>query len=237
MIMGAMGSRDPDRSTLKIAVHFTWRRTGPVWGLVGALVVAACATVSPTLRDQEIGVASWYGEPFHGQLTANGERYDMHAYTAAHRLYPFGTRLRVTNLENGRSVIVRVNDRGPFVRGRIIDLSLAAATDLGMVPDGTARVRLDRVSVPTSMAAEEPAYTVQVGSFVEQASARALERRLSARYPDVLVAPVQLDGTTHYRVQVGRVATITDAEQLARRLDREGFTPFVTRQDPKPPVR
>ena len=237
MIMGAMSRQKPDRSTLKTAVRFAWRRAGPVWGLVGALAVAACATVSPTLRNQEVGVASWYGEPFHGQLTANGERYDMHAFTAAHRLYPFGTRLRVTNLENGRSVIVRINDRGPFVRGRIIDVSLAAATDLGMVPNGTARVRLDRVSVPTSLAAEEPAYTVQIGAFVEEASARSLERRLSARYPDVLVAAVRVDGTTYYRVRVGRVTTIADAEQLARRLDREGYTPFVTRQDPEPQVR
>ena len=161
----------------------------------------------------------------------------MHAYTAAHRLYPFGTRLRVTNLENGRSVTVRVNDRGPFVRGRVIDLSLAAATDLGMVPNGTARVRLDRVSVPASIASEESAYTVQIGAFVEAASARTLQQQLRSRYPDVLVSSVRVDGATYYRVRVGRVATIADAEQLARRLDREGFTPFVTRQDPEPMVR
>ena len=199
-----------------------------------ALAVTACATVAPTLRDQQIGVASWYGEPFHGRLTANGERYDMHAYTAAHRLYPFGTRLRVINLDNGRSVTVRVNDRGPFVRGRIIDLSLAAATDLGMVPNGTARVKLERLSVPASMADGEAAYTVQVGAFVDETSARALERRLSAGYPDVLVTPVRVDGTTYYRVRVGRVATIPEAERLADRLDREGLSTFVTRQDPIP---
>jgi len=200
-----------------------------------ALAVTACATVAPTLRDQELGVASWYGEPFHGRLTANGERYDMHTYTAAHRLYPFGTRLRVINLDNGRSVTVRINDRGPFVRGRVIDLSFAAATDLGMVPNGTARVRLERLSVPASVGAEEAAYTVQVGAFVEETSAQALERRLSARYPDVLVSSVRVDGSTYYRVRVGRVGTIADAERLARRLDGEGFTPFVTRQDPEPP--
>lgn len=213
-----------------------------VWakGVGGALLacaVTACATVTPTLRDQQVGVASWYGEPFHGRLTANGERYDMYAYTAAHRLYPFGTRLRVINLDNGRSVTVRVNDRGPFVRGRIIDLSLAAATDLGMVSNGTARVKLERLSVPASIAAKESAYTVQVGAFVEEASARELERRLSARYSDVLVSSVRVDGETYYRVRVGRVATIADAERLAHRLDREGFTPFVTRQDPGPPIR
>lgn len=202
-----------------------------------ALAMTACATVAPTLRNQEVGVASWYGEPFHGRLTANGERYDMHTYTAAHRLYPFGTRLRVINLDNGRSVTVRINDRGPFVRGRVIDLSLAAATDLGMVPNGTARVRLERLSVPVSLASEESAYTVQVGAFVEETTARGLQRRLSAGYPDVLVSSVRMDGSTYYRVRVGRVATIAEAEGLARRLDRDGFTPFVTRQDPEPPVQ
>jgi len=205
------------------------------WGFLGAVILTACATVATAPRDQEVGVASWYGEPFHGQLTANGETYDMHTYTAAHRLYPFGTRLRVTNLENGRSVMVRVNDRGPFVRGRIIDLSFAAATDLGMVPHGTTRVRLQRVSVPVSV--EESAYTVQIGAFVEQASALTLQRRLADRYADVWVSPVRLNGATYYRVRVGRVATIAEAERLAGRLDHEGFTSFVTRQDPEPMVR
>jgi rare lipoprotein A len=209
-----------------------------VWGLaVGLLAVTACATVAPVLRDREVGVASWYGEPFHGRLTANGERYDMHAYTAAHRLYPFGTRLRVTNLDNGRSVMVRVNDRGPFVKGRIIDLSYSAATDLGMVPNGTTRVRLERVSVPASVAAEESAYTVQIGAFIDEESARTLQRRLSDRYADVSVSPVRLNGAIYHRVRVGRAATIAEAEAVASRLEREGLTAFVTRQDPEPMVR
>ncbi len=211
------------------------RRAGSL--VLVLLAAAACATVTPVLRDQEVGVASWYGEPFHGQLTANGERYDMHTYTAAHRLYPFGTRLRVTNLANGRSVTVRVNDRGPFVRGRIIDVSLAAATDLDMLSNGTTRVRLDRVAVPTSAAGTESAYTVQIGAFVEAASAHALQQRLSGRYADVVLSSIRLNETIYYRVRVGRVATIADAEGLARRLEREGLTSFVTRQDPEPMVR
>jgi rare lipoprotein A len=238
--MGAMiimTGRERAPSTQSRRFRLGWWRMGSCWGVLGVLALTACATVAPVLRDREVGVASWYGEPFHGRLTANGERYNMYAYTAAHRLYPFGTRLRVTNLENGRSVTVRVNDRGPFVRGRIIDLSLAAATDLGMVSNGTAHVRLERVSAPASIAADEATYTVQVGAFVEEASARALERRLNVRYPDVLVSSVRVDGSTYYRVRVGRVATIADAERLARRLDGEGFTPFVTRQDPEPMIR
>ena len=89
------------------------------------------------------GVASYYADEFHGRLTSNGETYDMNGMTCAHRTFPFGTRMRVTNLDNGRSAVVRVNDRGPFHEGRIVDLSLGAAKELGIVPSGTARVRLE----------------------------------------------------------------------------------------------
>jgi rare lipoprotein A len=93
----------------------------------------------------ETGVASYYADPYHGKPTASGEVFDMHALTAAHRSYKFGTRVRVTHLGNNRSVIVRINDRGPFVRGRVIDLSLAAAEGLQMVKSGLAKVRLEIV--------------------------------------------------------------------------------------------
>ncbi len=159
----------------------------------------------------------------------------MYALTAAHRLLPFGTRLRVTNLENDRSVVVRINDRGPFVRDRIIDLSRAAADSIGMVEHGTARVRLERLSNPVG--ANEPAYTVQVGAFSEETSARRLMEQLRASYPEVFIMTVQIDGLTYHRVRVGRTASIDAAETLARRLDREGLTTFVTRQDPGPMVR
>ncbi len=89
------------------------------------------------------GVASYYADEFHGRLTSNGEMYDMHGLTAAHRTLPFGTKVRVTNLENGKSVVVRINDRGPFKEGRIIDLTLGAAKELDMIRNGTAKVRLE----------------------------------------------------------------------------------------------
>jgi rare lipoprotein A len=92
-----------------------------------------------------VGLASFYGRRFHGRRTASGDRYDMHAFTCAHRTAPFGTRLRVTELETGRSVVVVVNDRGPFVRGRVVDVSLAAARALGIVGRGIARVRIERL--------------------------------------------------------------------------------------------
>jgi peptidoglycan lytic transglycosylase len=98
------------------------------------------------LRTLGTGVASYYGRRFHGRLTANGERFNMNAMTAAHKTLPFGTRVRVTNPRNGRSVTVRINDRGPFIRGRTIDLSRGAAERIGMIASGHARVKLDIVS-------------------------------------------------------------------------------------------
>lgn len=115
-------------------------------GIVSCLAVAGCATwMAP---EEQIGLASWYGPGFHGNKTANGEVYDMHAQTAAHRTLPFGTLVRVTRLDTGASTVVRINDRGPHVAGRVIDLSNGAAGDIGLVKDGLARVRLDIIHLP-----------------------------------------------------------------------------------------
>ncbi|HPQ41445.1 MAG TPA: septal ring lytic transglycosylase RlpA family protein [bacterium] len=117
----------------------------PVTVLLAAIALNGCAS-SPRRTESfqtEVGLASWYGRKFQGGLTASGERYDMYRLTAAHPTLPFGTRVRVTRLENGRSVIVRINDRGPFIAGRIIDLSYQAARDLGMIREGLARVRVE----------------------------------------------------------------------------------------------
>jgi rare lipoprotein A len=113
---------------------------------LAALLAGACAHAPPPREDRggEVGLASFYGDEFHGRRTASGSRYDKHALTCAHPSAPFGTRLRVTDLETGRSVVVTVNDRGPFAPGRIVDLSLAAAKRLGIVRRGLARVRVDR---------------------------------------------------------------------------------------------
>ena len=115
-------------------------------GIVSCLAVAGCATW--TAPEEQIGVASWYGPGFHGNKTASGEVFDMHARTAAHRTLPFGTLVRVTRLDTGASTVVRINDRGPHVAGRVIDLSNAAANDLDMVKAGVARVRLDIIHLP-----------------------------------------------------------------------------------------
>jgi len=106
-----------------------------------ALSLSFSAGTSLTLAN-ESGVASWYGPGFHGRTTANGERYDMHGLTAAHKTLPFGTKVKVTNSRTGRSVVVRINDRGPFTRGRVIDLSRGAAEAIGIIRSGTAPVAI-----------------------------------------------------------------------------------------------
>lgn len=112
--------------------------------LAAALLAGGCAATRPPAGTTgEVGMASYYSAAFHNGRTASGERYSKYAMTAAHRTLPFGTRVRVTHLGNGRHVVVRINDRGPFTRGRVIDLSYAAARKLGMVRDGVAKVRID----------------------------------------------------------------------------------------------
>ena len=123
----------------------TWVRTAVA--AVSLVAVSGCASTRPTTGHSgpEVGMASYYGDAHQGRRTANGERFDMHALTAAHRTLPFGTRVEVTNLENGRSVVVRINDRGPFLADRIIDLSYAAAYKLGYVNAGSAKVEVEAI--------------------------------------------------------------------------------------------
>jgi len=110
--------------------------------LVGGSAPSVPATEGRPAAWTQTGLASWYGEPFHGRTTASGEKYDMNELTCAHKTLPFHTRLRVQNLDNGRSITLRVTDRGPFVEGRIVDVSRKAAQELGMIGPGTARVRI-----------------------------------------------------------------------------------------------
>ena len=176
----------------------------------------------------EEGVASWYGVPFNGHRTSNGEIYDMHLFTAAHRTLPFGATVRVTNLANGMQTQVRINDRGPFVANRVIDLSLSAAQAIGMVGPGTAPVRLEMIS------GSDPQlgfFAVQVGAFLVQANAEKLRVQLSARYSPVTLVTYDSPNGSFYRVRVGRVPTEDAARQIATQLQAEQFTTFVVRLD------
>jgi rare lipoprotein A len=149
--------------------------------------------------------------------------------TAAHRTLPLGTRVRVTNLSNARTVEVRINDRGPFVGDRIIDLSQAAATVLGMIGPGTARVRVDVIggAVRVDSIRGSLGFTVQVASFTQRENAEALRSRLAPRYSDVWIGEADARGSLVYRVYVGSFSTRSDAEREAQRLSRDGFSAMV----------
>lgn len=178
----------------------------------------------------EEGLASWYGVPYHGRRAANGEVYDMYKLTAAHRTLPFNTVVRVVNTKNGRKVEVRITDRGPFVEGRIIDLSLAAARDIDMVAAGVARVRLELVSAPNLGA---DLFTVQVGAFLSRENAAKVRQGLERRYQPVFVHEYDSPKGFFYRVRVGRVTTEAAAKRLADKLmsQEKLASTFVVRLD------
>lgn len=209
-----------------------------VLGLLLAGTIVSCASVPGqgggyTAGYQETGLASWYGKPFHGRLTASGEIYDMYALTAAHRLMPLGTVVRVTHRENGRSVVVKVNDRGPFIRRRTLDLSYAAAKRLGMIRAGTAPVRVEVVSVPVvSKSGVQKIYTVQVGAFENKKYAEELAGRLGEQYSGVHWVTVRIGRQPVYRVRVGVFTDKNLAVRQARELSSEhNLETFVTRKD------
>ena len=177
----------------------------------------------------EQGVASWYGVPFNGRRAADGEIFDMNALVAAHRTLPFGSILRVTNLNNGRDVEVRVIDRGPFVGDRILDLARAAAVSLDMIGTGTAPVRIELLSGPSPVGGE---FTVQVGAFADRNNAEQLRERLLARYQPIFIQDYDAPAGHFYRVLVGRLPSPDAAQQLAGQLrGADGFQTFVERLD------
>lgn len=193
----------------------------------------------------ERGDASWYGDPYHGRRTSNGEIYDMDGLTAAHLSLPFDTVVRVRNLYNGRTVDVRINDRGPFVKNRLIDLSREAARRLEMIGPGTTRVEVTVIRAP-SVAARPPSaepfpaklpenepcpppgsHTVQVGSFAQQANAENLAARLRLTYP-VAILSGKVGGKTVHRVTVGQGLNRRQAEALLVELKDDRIDGFLT---------
>jgi len=180
------------------------------------------------------GDASWYGKKFHGKKTSSGEIYDMYAMTAAHKTLPLGTYVAVTNLDNQRRTTVRINDRGPFVRGRIIDLSYQAAREIDMLGPGTAPVEITALGVAPDSQNEPPTefepidyytgnFTFQVGAFKNQANARRLKQQLEKKYRNVHLTTYHLDGDVFYRVRVGRATSLEQAGEYEKILIRHGF--------------
>ena len=188
-------------------------------------------SVAPKLGQTETGGASWYGHPYHGRRAANGEIYDMEKLTAAHRTLPFDTWLRVVNLDNSKTVEVRITDRGPFVEGRIIDLSHAAARAIDMIGPGIARVRLEVIRTPEYVS---PAvFAVQVGAFRDRANAERLRAEMESRYGAARLVQ-RADSPDLWRVVAGSEATEEGANGLAGRIRKElgeKSAAFVVRVD------
>jgi rare lipoprotein A len=179
------------------------------------------------------GIASWYGREFHGRKTSNGEIYDMYALTAAHKTLPLGVSVKVTRRDSGRQVIVRINDRGPFVAGRIIDLSYAAARQLGIVDSGTAPVTVEALGYPQKEQGgityrapsdyDSGSFAVQIGAFSSSANAYQLATRMRNSYGKAAVTAVLVNGQRLYRVRVGHYVSLEHAEKAARNLVLSGF--------------
>jgi rare lipoprotein A len=182
------------------------------------------------------GIASWYGREFHGQKTSSGQIYDMHAMTGAHKTLPLGTYVSVHNLRNGKRVVVRINDRGPFVRGRIIDLSYGAAKQIGLVGPGTAPVEVVALGVPRETTTHGEIqrtlvpsnyyvgdFSIQVGAFREKENALRLKSKLASTYQDVHIMVQERSDGRLYKVYVARCKTLEQARQYEKILEGDGY--------------
>lgn len=178
----------------------------------------------------EDGIASWYGPDFHGKKTANGERYDMYGMTAAHKLLPFGTKVKVTNKDNGKSIVVRINDRGPFVADRVIDLTRTGAESIGMLARGTARVRLETQGAVAGLKDGDLSgnFYVQVGAFGNRSNADRLALGLKGGGRGARVYYAEQVG--FWRVQAGPYPSLNHAERAAESMRREFPGNFVVAQ-------
>jgi len=171
------------------------------------------------------GIASWYGPDFHGKRTSSGEIYDMHAMTAAHKTLPLGTLVRVRHLQNQRSVELRINDRGPFVGHRVIDLSYEAARQLGVIGPGTAAVEVVAIGVAAGSPVDlySGNFTFQVGAFASRESAERLRAELNPRFGNAHVVEFDRGDRLFYRVRVGRTASLQEAVAYEAHLVRNGY--------------
>lgn len=199
--------------------------------LCGVGILTSCARTRYFPRGNvQSGIASWYGSDFHGKRTSNKEIYNMYDMTAAHKTLPFGTRCMVTNLNNGRSAVVRINDRGPFVGDRIIDLSYAAACLIDMVGPGTAPVRVDLMKDQPLRDLKLPVYSVQVGSFIYEDHARDLESRLRKKFKNVYIAEYETPSQVYYRVRI-KAKNLEISQKIAQRLCEDGFKVLILEED------
>lgn len=227
--MGLWGKARRWRLWLLVAIAATFTACSTRYP-VQPLPISVPSPVRP--GSSVVGVASWYGPGFNGRRTADGEIYNQEDLTAASNIFPLGTDVMVTNLSNGRAVEVRINDRGPFRKHRLIDLSHKAARVIGMIGPGTAEVRMDVLSTPDGslQANALRRYFIQVGAFSDPDNAGRLARELSAYYGDVHIDKVEAGMRRFYRVRMGGFPSRRSAETRAAALARFGLPMVIVRQ-------
>ncbi|MBU0463943.1 MAG: septal ring lytic transglycosylase RlpA family protein [Proteobacteria bacterium] len=184
----------------------------------------------------QTGIASWYGKKFHGRKTSNGETYNMYAMTAAHKTLPMNTWVSVDNLKTNQKIVVRINDRGPFIAGRIIDLSYTGASSIGIIGPGTGKVRVTALGIATSYSKEtqDPIafkpidywtgnFTIQVGAFQVKENAEQYRNKLSKNYPNAHITTFTDDRGSFYRVRIGQFTNLKDAIRFSEKIIAQGF--------------
>ncbi len=208
--------------------------------IIGLLFIASCASIPPKEYkiepEGDYVTASWYGEDFHGRPTSSGERFDMYGLTCAHKTFDFGTKLRVTNPDAHKSVEVIVNDRGPFIWGRDLDLSYGAAKEIDLVNKGVGEVRIDYLGrdmryakrMPFEPIASLGELTIQIGAFIEPSNAERLKKGLEFKYDNVYINTAFIKGQKFHRVRIGTFNTYDSAYPVAEKLSDEGYSTFIT---------
>jgi rare lipoprotein A len=236
---------DKDENRLNAAERQTKSGTFLLCALCAMLFASlGCSSVdtksySSGLGNRTYAVASWYGPGFHGKQTSSGEVYDMYAMTCAHKVYPFGTRVKVINISNDRSAECVVNDRGPFIRGRDIDLSYGMAREIGIIGPGVARVLLElngrdaSYIRPVKVRVQEKSgpFTVQVGAFTESVSAVRLKAGLLEKYPNTYIQETEVNGTPLFRVRVGDYNDYQTTLSIAEQLRHDGYDTLLVKAD------
>ena len=207
--------------------------------------LSSCAPVKYDIQQGKIAkfyvIASWYGEDFHGRPTSSGEPFDMNALTCAHKEYPFGTKLKVTNTSNNKSVECIVNDRGPFIKGRDIDLSYAAARQIDLIAPGIASVLIEVQgrdvsyirTVKVQFADKRGPFAIQVGAFSDSDNAVRLKTSLRLKYTNAYIQEAEVKGAIWYRVRIGNFDQFRQAMETAEKLGQEGYPVLIVKADLK----
>jgi rare lipoprotein A len=212
------------------------------------LLLLVCTTVYANVKNDsskpgkhvQAGVASWYGKNFHGKTTSSGEAFNMYSMTAAHNTIPNGQYVRVVNKKNGRKAVVRINDRGPLISGRIIDLSYSAARDLGMLESGLSPVTIETLGYRDKIVRgkainqgrarnDRGLFGIQVGAYSNRENAEILAKTIRKRFDPVIIHEAEVNGEAIFRVRVGKYTSMQSAKQQLRRICSNGdLSGFVT---------